>query len=76
MAPNSHPAAQLSSGTVARVVQFLSDFRWFLSRWQPVSVKLNSPRLLWRMAMSRASIHAAIARSRAAIKAEAIAESD
>ena len=51
-------------------VRFLSDFWWFLSHWHPVSVKWRSPRMVWRMAMRREQIKAAVLRGRAAIEAD------
>ena len=42
------------------MVRFLSDFGWFLRHWHPVSVKWRSPRMLWRMAMRREQIKAAV----------------
>ena len=52
------------------LVRFLRDFWWFCRRWHPVSVRWNSPRMLWRMAMKREAIKAAVLRSRAAIEAD------
>ena len=67
---------QFASRTVARVVQFLSDFWWFLRHWNPVSIRWNSPRWNWRLAMSRAAIAAAYAEGRAKIDAEAKADAE
>ena len=58
------------------MVRFLSDFRWFCRHWHPVIVRWNSPRMLWRMAMKREAIEAAVLRSRAKIAADEANQAD
>ena len=40
--------------------RFLSDFWRFCHVWHPVSLRWNSPRMLWSMTMRRERIKAAI----------------
>jgi hypothetical protein len=55
---------------VKRVVRFLADAWWFACRWHPVSVHFRSPQMLWRMAMRRDRIRAAVLAGKARIQAE------
>ena len=43
------------AGTVRRIVRFMLDVWWFVNHWHPVSIKVRSPRMFWRMAMRRQS---------------------
>ncbi len=52
------------------LVRFLSNFLWFCRHWHPVSIRWKSPRILWRMAMKREAIKAAVLRSHAKIEAD------
>jgi hypothetical protein len=42
--------------------RFLVNLWWFVNHWHPISVKWNSPRMLWKMAMRRDKIKDVIAK--------------
>jgi len=47
----------------SKVSSRLADFVWFCVHWHPFSVRWNSPRMIWNMAMKRERIRAAVLES-------------
>ena len=47
-------------------LRFSSNLLWLIRRWRPITIRirLNSPRMLWRMATRRKAILAACLKSR------------
>lgn len=42
-------------------MSFIHNFYWFCRHWHPICLKWHSPRLIWRVAMSRDKIRALFA---------------